>query len=133
MGIVMALITLKLSRLVLNSHRMLKFIYNIQINYAFIYLINIKSVFYRILTFLKVIYSFLRERGRERENTWASASRGGAEREADWKNPKQALHCQQRADVGLKLTHDLSQSKKLNWLSHPGTANSNIFNEIVLL
>ena len=49
---------------------------------------------------------------------------GGAERERETQNPKQALGCQHRARRGAQ-THglqdrDLSQSRLLNRLSHPG-------------
>ena len=45
---------------------------------------------------LEFIY-FERERERERERAHES---GGAEREKETKNPKQALHCQSRARCG---------------------------------
>ena len=70
--------------------------------------------------FLKV-YLFIFEREREH----ARASGGGAEKEGERKNPRQPLHCQHRAHVGLKLTnHEITtsaevKSQTLNRLNHP--------------
>ena len=61
------------------------------------------------------------------ERELASMSGGGAERERERENPKQAPHCQHRAWCRAQSQepweHDLSQNQELtlNWLSHPGT------------
>ena len=72
----------------------------------------------RICTFFFFfnVYQFLRER--EREYKWGRSREGGTE------EPRQALHQQRRAQHGARAhkprDHDLSLSRMLNWLSHPG-------------
>ena len=56
---------------------------------------------------------------------WESVSEGGAEREGDRiQSRPQAPSCQHRAICGAQThklwAHDLSWSRTLNWLSHPG-------------
>ena len=76
-----------------------------------------------LFLFFKNIYLFLRERGRERDTDrerWRGRERG---RHRFW-SWLQALSCQHRGRCGAQThelwDHDLSQSWKLNWLSHPG-------------
>ena len=71
----------------------------------------------------------MRERDRQRQ----SVSGGGSEREGDriWSR-FQALRCLHRAQHGAwthkPWDHDLSQSRMLHWLSHPGAPRKiNIF------
>ena len=94
------------------------------------YFLVFKNVFY---------YLFLREREtdrereRERENMRVHEWRG-AERDGDrsWSR-LQALSCQHRARRGAQTyqpwDHDLSRSRTLNQLSHPGAPYFNFFEE----
>ena len=79
---------------------------------------SVLLIFYFIL--LKFIY-FERESQSERERVH---NHGEGQRERERQNLKQAPHCQPRARRGARThearDHDLSRSRRLNQLSHPG-------------
>ena len=49
------------------------------------------------------------------EREWESMSRRGAEREGEGENPKQALHCQRRAQHKAQETWDQDLSGNQGW------------------
>ena len=58
---------------------------------------------------------------------WKRLREQAKDRERGRENPKQAQHCQCRAQLGLEPDLRSIVQCSLNWLSHPGTPSSNIF------
>ena len=82
--------------------------------------------FFTLLFFFLIffnVYLFLRQRETEHER--------GRVRERETQNLKQALSCQHRARRGARThgprDHDLSRSRPLNRLSHPGAPVALLF------
>ena len=68
--------------------------------------------------FIYLFIYLLRERERERERARARAHEQGRGRERERENPKQAPHCQHRAQreaqTNEQRDHDLSQNQELD-------------------
>ena len=84
---------------------------------------NLMGWFLKLYPFLMFLFNFERERERERESE--RMGEGQRERETRIWSRLQALSCQHRAQHGAQTheprDYDLSRSRMLNWLSHPGT------------